>query len=111
MLTSGFHPQSNGLCDPIARTGRGSGWLSSPGQRWAKTLSATPPLPCLPFQCVLGYQPVLAPWHQSQIEAHAVDEWFRRSFTLIGKGKVSFSICFVLIVHTWFPLRYHLFPI
>ncbi|XP_064880628.1 uncharacterized protein LOC135573979 [Oncorhynchus nerka] len=32
-----------------------------------------------PFQCVLGYQSVLAPWHQSQIEAPAVDEWFRRS--------------------------------
>jgi hypothetical protein len=32
-----------------------------------------------PFQCVLGYQPVLAPWHQSQIEAPAVDEWFKCS--------------------------------
>ncbi|KAK6316198.1 hypothetical protein J4Q44_G00137220 [Coregonus suidteri] len=26
-----------------------------------------------------GYQPVLAPWQQSQIEAPAVDEWVRRS--------------------------------
>ena len=32
-----------------------------------------------PFQCVLGYQPVLAPWHQSQIETPAVDEWFKSS--------------------------------
>jgi hypothetical protein len=32
-----------------------------------------------PFQCVLGYQPVLAPWHQSQIEAPVVYDWFRRS--------------------------------
>ena len=32
-----------------------------------------------PFQCVLGHQPVLAPWHQSQIEAPAVDEWFKCS--------------------------------
>jgi hypothetical protein len=31
------------------------------------------------FQCVLGYQPVLAPWHQNQIEAPVVDEWFRDS--------------------------------
>ena len=31
-----------------------------------------------PFQCVLGYQPVLAPWHQSQNEAPAVDDWFWR---------------------------------
>uniref|UniRef100_A0AAZ3RZK8 non-specific serine/threonine protein kinase n=1 Tax=Oncorhynchus tshawytscha TaxID=74940 RepID=A0AAZ3RZK8_ONCTS len=32
-----------------------------------------------PFQCVLGYQPALAPWHQSQIKAPAVDECFKRS--------------------------------
>ena len=30
-----------------------------------------------PFQCVLGYQPV--PWHESQIDAPAVDECFKRS--------------------------------
>ena len=28
------------------------------------------------FQCILGYQPVLAPWHQSQNEAPEVDDWF-----------------------------------
>ncbi|KAK6297381.1 hypothetical protein J4Q44_G00319640 [Coregonus suidteri] len=27
----------------------------------------------------VGYQPVLAPWHESQTEAPAVDEWIRRS--------------------------------
>ncbi|KAJ7997424.1 hypothetical protein DPEC_G00228830 [Dallia pectoralis] len=34
-----------------------------------------------PFQCVLGYQPVLAPWQQSQADTGvpAVDEWFRRA--------------------------------
>ena len=32
-----------------------------------------------PFQCVLGYQPVLAPWHQSQTKAPAVEEWVQRS--------------------------------
>uniref|UniRef100_A0AAZ3PCE7 Chromo domain-containing protein n=1 Tax=Oncorhynchus tshawytscha TaxID=74940 RepID=A0AAZ3PCE7_ONCTS len=30
-------------------------------------------------QCVLGYQPVLAPWHPSQTEAPAVEEWVQRS--------------------------------
>ena len=30
-----------------------------------------------PFQCVLGYQPALALWHQGQTEAPAVDDWFR----------------------------------
>nr|XP_046216918.1 uncharacterized protein LOC124042836 [Oncorhynchus gorbuscha] len=63
-----------GFCGPIAMTGRGSGRFSAPGQRWPKTPSATN---LSPFQCVLGYQPVLALWHQSQIEAPAVDEWFR----------------------------------
>ena len=32
-----------------------------------------------PFQCVLGYQSVLAPWHQSQTEAPVVEEWVQRS--------------------------------
>nr|XP_029508128.1 uncharacterized protein LOC115122985 [Oncorhynchus nerka] len=33
-----------------------------------------------PTQCPVGrYQPVLAPWHQIQIEAPAVDEWFWHS--------------------------------
>nr|XP_029489237.1 rho GTPase-activating protein 39-like [Oncorhynchus nerka] len=32
-----------------------------------------------PFQCVLGYQPVLVPWHHSQTEAPVVDDWVRRS--------------------------------
>ena len=32
-----------------------------------------------PFQCLLGYQPVLAPWHQGQTDIPAVDDWFRRA--------------------------------
>jgi hypothetical protein len=32
-----------------------------------------------PFQCVLGFQPALAPWTPDQTEAPVVDEWFRRS--------------------------------
>ena len=32
-----------------------------------------------PFQCVLGYQTVLAPWHQRQTEVPVVDDWFRRA--------------------------------
>ncbi|KAK6314010.1 hypothetical protein J4Q44_G00154690 [Coregonus suidteri] len=30
-------------------------------------------------QCVLDDQPVLAPWHQSQTEVPAVDDWLRRA--------------------------------
>ena len=32
-----------------------------------------------PFQSVLGYQPALAPWHPSQIEALVGDQWFQRA--------------------------------
>ncbi|XP_034143061.1 uncharacterized protein LOC117592903 [Esox lucius] len=35
-----------------------------------------------PFQCVLGYQPALAPWHRSSEQVPAVDEWFRRAEAL-----------------------------
>ena len=30
-------------------------------------------------QCVLGYQPALAPWTPSQTEAPAVNKWFRHA--------------------------------
>uniref|UniRef100_A0A4W5LNA2 Chromo domain-containing protein n=1 Tax=Hucho hucho TaxID=62062 RepID=A0A4W5LNA2_9TELE len=57
---------------PIARTDVHSLGRDGPELRHSSTNLS-------PFQCVLGYQPVLAPWHQSQTEAPAVDEWFRRS--------------------------------
>jgi hypothetical protein len=38
-----------------------------------------PPLTYLLFSVYSFNQPVLAPWHQSQIEAPAIDEWFRHS--------------------------------
>lgn len=30
-----------------------------------------------PFQCVLSFQPALAPWTPGQTKAPAVDEWFQ----------------------------------
>lgn len=32
-----------------------------------------------PFQCVLGYQPLLFPWSSTHTEIPAIDEWFHRS--------------------------------
>ncbi|XP_042178656.1 adenylate cyclase type 1-like [Oncorhynchus tshawytscha] len=32
-----------------------------------------------PFQCVLGFQPALAPWTPGQTAAPALDEWFQRT--------------------------------
>ncbi|CDQ82321.1 unnamed protein product [Oncorhynchus mykiss] len=41
-----------------------------------------------PFPCVLGYQPFLVPWHQSQTEVPAVDDWFRRAEETWEAGRV-----------------------
>jgi hypothetical protein len=89
-LTSGFHPERNGQVKRVNQeVGRflRSYCQDRPGERavllpWAEMAqnSLCHSFTNLsPFQCVLGYQPVLAPWHQSQIEAPAVDEWFRHS--------------------------------
>ncbi|CDQ95111.1 unnamed protein product [Oncorhynchus mykiss] len=89
-LTSGFHPKSNGQVERVNQdVGR---FLQSYCQDRPGEWAAFIPWPEIaqnslchsstnlsPFQCVLGYQPVLAPRHQCQIEAPAVDDWFRRS--------------------------------
>uniref|UniRef100_A0A4W5QDE8 Integrase catalytic domain-containing protein n=1 Tax=Hucho hucho TaxID=62062 RepID=A0A4W5QDE8_9TELE len=89
-LTSGFHPESNGQMERVNQdVGRflRSYCQDRPGEwaafiPWAEMAQNSlrhTSTNLSPFQCILGYQPVLAPWHQSQIEAPAVDEWFKRS--------------------------------
>ena len=89
-LTSGYHPESNGQVERVNQdVGRFlRTYCQDRPEEWARYVpwaemaqnslrhSSTN---LTPFQCVLGYQPVLAPWQQSQIEAPAVDEWVRRS--------------------------------
>ena len=89
-LTSGFHPESKGQVERVNQdVGRflRSYCQDRPGEwaafiPWAEMAQNSlhhSSTNLSPFQCVLGYQPVLAPWHQSQIEAPTVDDWFKRS--------------------------------
>uniref|UniRef100_A0AAY5KVD2 Chromo domain-containing protein n=1 Tax=Esox lucius TaxID=8010 RepID=A0AAY5KVD2_ESOLU len=90
-LTSGFHPEANGQVERVNqdlgrflrsycqdRPGEWSEFL--PWAEYAQNSLRHSSTSLTPFQCVLGYQPVLAPW-QSQPEtgAPAVDDWFRRA--------------------------------
>ena len=89
-LTSGFQPESNGQVERVNQdVGRflRSYYQDRPGEwaafvPWAEMAQNSlrhSSTNLSPFQCVLGYQLVLDPWHQSQTEAPAVDDWFRRT--------------------------------
>ena len=84
-LTSDFHPESNGQVERVNQDmGRFLRYYcqEGPGEwaafmPWAEMVQNSlrhSSTNLSPFQCVLGYQPVLAPWHQRQIEAPAVDD-------------------------------------
>ena len=83
-LTSGFHPESNGQVERVNQDvgrflqsycqDRPGEWVAFiPWAELAQNSLRHSSTNLYPFQCVLGYQPVLAPWYQSQIEAPEVD--------------------------------------
>jgi hypothetical protein len=89
-LTSGFHLKSNGQVERVnqdvgrflqlyCRDRPGEWARYVPWAELAQNSRLYSSTNMSPFQCVLGYQPVLAPWHQSQTEAPAVEEWVQRS--------------------------------
>ena len=110
-LTSGFQSESNGQVERVIQhVGRflRSYCQDRPGEwaafvPWAE-MSQNYSSNLSPFQCVLGYQPVPAPWHQSQIEAPAVDDWFRRVLSRLSPMSVP------LLVRAEFGGRRHWLP-
>uniref|UniRef100_A0AAY5KJG5 Gypsy retrotransposon integrase-like protein 1 n=1 Tax=Esox lucius TaxID=8010 RepID=A0AAY5KJG5_ESOLU len=104
-LTLGYHPQSNGQVECVNQeVGRfiRSYCQDRPGE-WAEFLPwAEYALNSLhhsstgmsPFQCVLGYQPVLAPWTPSQTGTPGVDDGGQRvhgSLCRLASGSLSAS--------------------
>jgi hypothetical protein len=89
-LTSGFHPESNRQVERVNQdVGRflRSYCRDRPGEwaryiQWAEVAQNSlrhSTTNMSPFQCMLGYQPGLAPWHQSQTETPAVEKWVQCS--------------------------------
>ena len=89
-LTSGGHPKINGQ---VERTNQDVGRIlrsycqDRPGEwavfvSWAEMAQNSlrhSSTNLSPFQCILGYQPVLVPWHQSETEVPTVDDWCSRA--------------------------------
>ena len=89
-LTSGFHPESNGQVERVNQNvgrflrlycrDRPVEWARYvPWAELAQNSLCNSSTNMSLFKCVLGYQPVLTTWHQSQTEAPVVEEWVQRS--------------------------------
>ncbi len=89
-LTSGYHPQSNGqaerLNQELVRFLRS--YCSTNQLDWSRYLMwaeyaqnslRKPATGITPFQCILGYQPLLFPWSGEPSNVPAVNDWIQRS--------------------------------
>ncbi len=89
-LSSGYHPQTNGQTErKIQEFGRylraychrdQYGWSRFlPWAEYAQNSLRHNTTGLTPFQCMLGYQPLLFSWSGELPEVPAVDYWFRES--------------------------------
>ncbi|KAK3549174.1 hypothetical protein QTP70_033657 [Hemibagrus guttatus] len=89
-LSSGYHLQTNGQTErkiqEISRYLRTfchshqNSWSQYLGwAEYAQNSLRQPSTGLTPFQCILGYQPLLFPWSAEPSDVPAVDHWFRES--------------------------------
>ncbi|KAL0172449.1 hypothetical protein M9458_032760, partial [Cirrhinus mrigala] len=89
-LSSGYHPQTNGQTERKIQEIRRYLWAYChehqdtwsqflPWAEYAQISLRQDPTGLTPFQCVLGFQPLLFPWSGELSEVPAVDYWFQES--------------------------------
>ncbi|KAK3535704.1 hypothetical protein QTP70_020556 [Hemibagrus guttatus] len=89
-MSSGYHPQSNGQAERSNKEIRRflRSYCSREQQRWSEFLPwaeyalnslTQSSMGLTPFQCVLGYQPLLFPWTSESSDVPVVVEWSRLS--------------------------------
>ncbi|KAK3547993.1 hypothetical protein QTP70_001657 [Hemibagrus guttatus] len=99
-LSSGYHPQTNGQTErKIQEVGcflrtfchsHQESWSQFLGwAEYAQNSLRQSTTILTPFQCVLGYQPLLFPWDGEPSDVPAVDYWFRESERVWGSAHLQ----------------------
>ncbi len=73
---SGSIRRSHDSSDPTANRSKQTGVDTSCGQSMLRTHSRNPQPP---FQCIMGFQPLLFPWSGEPTEVPVINDWLQRS--------------------------------